>query len=212
MKKVFYELILTSILSLSCLVANAQQTYVGGSFNLSASNSHASNTGTLQSHFNFSVAPDFGWKFKENLAAGFRPTFGFLSMKTGSDQETRTTSVGLNPYVRYRVVEFHRFGLWAEADAHVSFRQEWNLYDRTTVSKTRTYSQGIDILPVLTYQLTNHISLETRLNICSFGLTSSHADSYDNSDLNSVSFGLNATSKDILGDLSDITIGFLYFF
>ena len=212
MKKVLFELILTTVLSLASLVANAQKPYVGGSFNLTASDSHTSNTGTLQNHFNIRVAPDFGWKFKENLAAGFRPTFGFLRMTSRSHQETRTTSVGLNPYVRYRVVEFHRFGLWAEADANLSFNQEWSLDDRTTVSKTRTYSQGIEALPVLTYQLTKHISLETRLNICSFGLTSSHADSYDNSDLNSVSFGLNATSKDILGDLSDITVGFLYFF
>lgn len=212
MKKVLFELILTSILSLTGLVANAQKPYVGGSFNLSASDSHFSNSGSYQNQFNFRVAPDFGWRLKENLAAGFRPTFGFLRMTTRGDQETRTVSVGLNPYVRYRVVEFNRFGLWAEADANVNFSQQWNLNDGTTISKTRTYSQGIDVLPVLTYQLTKHISLETRLNICSFGLASSHTDSYDNSYLHSVSFGLNATSKDILGDLGDITVGFLYFF
>ena len=212
MKKVLFELILTFALSLTGLVANAQKPYVGGSFNLSASDSHFSNSGPYQNHFDLRIAPDFGWKFKENLAAGFRPTFGFLRMTSRGNQETRTTSVGLNPYIRYRVLDFHRFGLWAEADANVNFSQQWNLNDGTTISKTRTSSQGIDVLPVLTYQLTKHISLETRLDICSFGLTSSQADSYDNSNLNSVSFGLNATSKDILGDLSDITVGFLYFF
>lgn len=212
MKKVLFELILTSVLSLTGLVANAQKPYVGGSFNLSASDSHLSNSGSFQNHFNVGVAPDFGWKFKENLAAGFRPTFGFLRMTSHGNQETRSTSVGLNPYIRYRVLDYHRFGLWAEADASVNFKQEWSLYDKTTVSKTRTYSQGLQALPVLTYQLTKHISLETRLNICSFGLTSSHAEYNDNSSSNSVSFGLNATSEDILGDLGDITVGFLYFF
>lgn len=212
MKKVLFELILTSLLSLTGLVANAQKPYVGGSFNLSASDSHLSNSGSFQNHFNVGVAPDFGWKFKENLAAGFRPTFGFLRMTSHGNQETRSTSVGLNPYIRYRVLDYHRFGLWAEADASVNFKQEWSLYDKTTVSKTRTYSQGLQALPVLTYQLTKHISLETRLNICSFGLTSSHAEYNDNSSSNSVSFGLNATSEDILGDLGDITVGFLYFF
>ena len=212
MKRVLFELILTSLLSLTGLVANAQKPYVGGSFNLSASDSRFSNSGSFQSHFNFGVAPDFGWKFKENLAAGFRPTFGFLRMTSAGNQETRSTSVGLNPYVRYRVLDFHRFGLWAEADANVNFKQEWSLYDKTTVSKTRTYSQGLQALPVLTYQLTKHISLETRLNICSFGLTSSHAEYNDNSTSSSVSFGLNATTEDILGDLGDITVGFLYFF
>lgn len=212
MKKVLFELILTSVLSLTGLVANAQKPYVGGSFNLSASDSHLSNSGSFQNHFNVCVAPDFGWKFKENLAAGFRPTFGFLRMTSHGNQETRSTSVGLNPYIRYRVLDYHRFGLWAEADASVNFKQEWSLYDKTTVSKTRTYSQGLQALPVLTYQLTKHISLETRLNICSFGLTSSHAEYNDNSSSSSVSFGLNATSEDILGDLGDITVGFLYFF
>ena len=212
MKKVLFELILTSLLSLTGLVANAQKPYVGGSFNLSASDSHLSNSGSFQNHFNLSVAPDFGWKFKENLAAGFRPTFGFLRMTSHGNQETRSTSVGLNPYIRYRVLDYHRFGLWAEADANVNFKQEWSLYDKTTVSKSRTVSQGLQALPVLTYQLTKHISLETRLNICSFGLTSSHAEYNDNSSSSSVSFGLNATSEDILGSLGDITVGFLYFF
>jgi hypothetical protein len=110
------------------------------------------------------------------------------------------------------VIDFHRFGLWAEADATLSFSQDWNRNRNETYSKTRTYSHGIQALPVLTYQLNGHISLETRLNIFSFGLTGAHADYYDGSDLNSVSFGLNATSKDILGDLGDITVGFLYFF
>ena len=211
MKKVIFELILTLGLSLTGLTAAAQKLYVGGSFGLSASDSRASNSGSLQNHFNFSVAPDFGWRFKENLAAGFRPTFAFLRMTTGH-QEIRSNSAGINPYVRYRVVDFHRFGLWAEADANVNFKQEWNLNDGMTVSKTRTYSQGIQALPVLTWQLNKHISLETRLNIFSFGLTSSHADYNDNSELNSVNFGLSATSKDILGDLGDITVGFLYSF
>lgn len=212
MKKVLFELILILGLSLTGLTAAAQKTlYVGGSFGLSASDSHYSRSGSLQSLFNLSVAPDFGWRFKENLSAGFRPTFGFLRMTTG-DQEIRSTSVGINPYVRYRVVGFHRFGLWAEADANMDFKQEWNLNDGMTISKTRTYSQGIQALPVLTWQLNKHISLETRLNIFSFGLTNSHAEYNDNAELNSVSFGLNATSKDIFGDLGDITVGFLYSF
>ena len=212
MKKVLFELILTLVLLLACLRGNAQSLYVGGSFSLAASDSYNSYSGSLQNAFNFSVAPDFGWEFKEKLAAGFRPTLNFLRMTTGGHQEIRTISVGLNPYVRYRVVDYHRFGLWAEADANLSFSQEWNLNDRTTINKTRMYNQGIQALPVLTYQFNRHISLETRLNICSFGLTSSHAEYNDNSSSSSVSFGLNATSEDILGDLGDITVGFLYFF
>ena len=46
----------------------------------------------------------------------------------------------------------------------------------------------------------------------SFSLSAGQADHYDNSELHSVSFGFDATSKDIFGDLSDITVGFLYHF
>ena len=109
MKKVLFELILTLVLPLACLRGNAQSLYVGGSFSLAASDSYNSYSGSLQNAFNFSVAPDFGWEFKEKLAAG-------------------------------------------------------------------------------------------------------QADHYDNSELHSVSFGFDATSKDIFGDLSDITVGFLYHF
>ena len=211
MKRVLIGLVCTFVFSLTSLKVNAQISYVGSSFSFSTASSYSMNTGSIQNHVDFSIAPDFGWDIKDNMAVGIRPALGF-SRITNGDQEVRNINVGINPYVRYRALDFHRFGLWAEADANVRFGQEWSLNRRETISKSRTYTYGIQILPVLTYDLTNHVSLETRLNIFSLGLTTSHIVYNDKTDYNSTSFGLRATTKDILGDLSGISIGFLYRF
>ena len=211
MKKVLTELIITFVLSLTCLQVNAQISYVGGSFRFSVSDSHSMKTGPLQNMVDFSVAPDFGWDLKDNLAVGLRPTFGFSRVTTG-DQEIRSINVGINPYVRYRMADFRRFGLWAEADAETRFSQEWSLNRNETISKSQTTSIGIQLLPVVTCQLNSHIALETRLNIFSLGMTGARIAYNDNTEASSFNFGLRATSKDIIGDLGDITIGFLYRF
>ena len=215
MKKVLYGLVFTLVLTLAGFRANAQVSYVGGSFGLSASDGHGvDHSGTVlngQNMFDFSVAPDFGWDLKDNLAVGVRPTLGFGRVTTGS-QGIRSFSLGVNPYGRYRVLDIRRFGLWAEADADLSFSQNRNLDGRVIISTVHTTGWEIQLLPVLTYRLSGHVSLETRLNIFSFGLAGAHVVNDGVSDYHSTSFRLKASSEDIVGDLGDITIGFLYRF
>ena len=71
----------------------------------------------------------------------------------------------------------------------------------------------MDLLPVLTYQLNRHISLETRLNLFSLYLKGMDSEnSTSGIRQHSFSGGLYATTKDSVGTLGEITIGFLYKF
>ena len=70
----------------------------------------------------------------------------------------------------------------------------------------------MEFVPVLTYQLNRRISLESRLNLVSLALMGSRSVYSDGQVNYSFSGGLSATTQDLLGTLSDITIGFLYKF
>ena len=123
-------------------------------------------------------------------------------------QRSSNFSVGINPYARYRLLAYQRFGLWAEADPELAFaqsRSETQGREGTSINRSTTYS--FDVVPVLTYQLNSHISLESRLNLFSFGL-----EGYHSNDQHILSWGLRATTKDVTSALDNISIGFLYKF
>ena len=72
---------------------------------------------------------------------------------------------------------------------------------------------GIGVRPLLTYNLTEHMSLYGAVNLFSLSLNGSstyHAESA--SWLNSLSFGLSGQSDDVVDSLSQISIGFVYCF
>ena len=196
---------------LFCSPNASAQSYIGGSFNFNGSNKSVAST-TLQGT-SVRAAPDFGWFIGDRWAVGIRPWIGFSQSSLKDDsQRSRNFSLGINPYARYRLLAHHRFGLWAEADPELAFsqsRSEARGQEGTSIIRSTTYS--LDVVPVLTYQLNSHISLESRLNLFSLGLEG-YRSVGGNNDQYSFSWGLRATTKDIVDSLGDITIGFLYKF
>ena len=192
---------------LFCSVNASAQSYIGGSFNLSGT------TSTTLASFSIRVAPDLGWLIGDKWAVGVRPwaRFGYATNYDGL--KSKSFSLGVNPYARYRMLGHRRFGLWAEADPEFGFTQSGNdARDQVRTSSSRTTTYGVELVPVLTFQLNRHISLESRLNLFSLSLEGNHSVFSDGSDQYTISGGLSATTKDLMDTLGDITIGFLYKF
>ena len=207
--------------SLFCFASNATaQNYIGGSFSMSNKVvSQVSSSSDRYNLFGFNVAPDFGRELGEKWAVGIRPTFLF-SRSALPNQANHVFSLGVNPYARYRLLTAKRFGLWAEASSYLNGRLSRTKSEDVAGSYSdefRYLDYGIQLLPVLTYQLGRHVSLETQLNVFSVAFNGSHSTSISH-DTNTTqtsgifTCGLNATSKDILGSLRDISLGFLYHF
>ena len=208
----YLEAILGMVAAFLFCSSNASaQSYVGGSFNLGGSHTSVAST-TLQGS-SVQVAPDFGWFIGDRWAVGIRPRIGFSQSSLKDDsQRSRNFSLGINPYARYRLLAHHRFGLWAEADPELAFSQSRSeVKDRDEMSNIRSMTYSLDVVPVLTYQLNSHISLESRLNLFSLGLEG-YRSVGGNNDQYSLTWGLRATTKDLMDTLGDITIGFLYKF
>lgn len=206
-------ILLALVASLLLCSGNASaQDYIGGSFNFQgssaetvSSNSHRSTATSIN------VSPDLGWFVGERWAVGIRPRIGFGNNSNG-DLQSKTISLGINPYARYQLLALNRFGLWGEADPDLNFTRRNQYSNGSRVSYDRSVSCGIDILPVLTYQLNRHISLESRLNIFSFGLREASTNASDDTKYSSFSCGLRAATQNIFGAIGDVTIGFLYKF
>ena len=194
-----------------CSTNASAQDYIGGSISFSNTTINLSTAGTSTNTFSFSIAPDLGWELGEKWAVGIRPTLGFSRSGDGS-LRTQKLSLGVNPYARYKVLAINRFGLLAEGNTALSFIQTSTGNGEEYSRKSKTTNYGIRILPVLTYQIGNHVSLETRLNIFSLSMFGYHNDDYDNPTNDSFACSLGASSEDIFGSLGDITVGFLYHF
>ena len=197
---------------LFCSPNASAQSYIGGSFNVGGSHKSVASK-TLQGNA-VQVAPDLGWFIGDRWAVGIRPRMGFSwsSLKDDS-QRSRNFSLGINPYARYQLLAHNRFGLWAEADPAITFLQSRSqTRDGVWSSNSHSTAYGVDLLPVLTYQLNRHISLETRLNLFSLAMVGSHTTRNDGVSYDTFSYGLSASTKDVTGTLGDISIGFLYKF
>ena len=199
---------------LLCAGNASAQDYIGGSFSFNGNSNKTtmSSTSYRTGGTVLSIAPDLGWFLGDKWAVGVRPWVGFGSNTDSDENLSKTFTLGVNPYARYQVLGHNRFGLWAEADPKIGYTQNKS-EDRehvwTSTSRATTY--GIELVPVLTYQLNSRISLESRLNLFSFSMMGSHTES-GSMEQNAFNCGLGASTKDVLGTLGDISIGFLYKF
>jgi hypothetical protein len=174
-KKVFIFLIV-SVLMLS--TGYAQQFFIGGSLgvrsNSTESTSALDNHSYSSSSFAFSIAPMAGYYFNDAFAMGLRVNLGgstgnsFIPnpniMSDVLKRKTTQTQWGIDAFSRYNVWELKKFTLSFEGSLRVS----------GVKSKTTTESQsdisghatlfGINVVPLLSYCLTNRWSIESQFN------------------------------------------------
>lgn len=186
---------LFTILAALCLcgtLANAQ-TYVGGSISFGVNTNDGSTASSL------SISPDFGRFMHDNLALGIRPVLGVSSAHSNG-----SLIVGATPYVQYRLFDYKRFGLWAEAALDFNWRRM-----ESPESVIHQTSLGLEALPVLSFDLWDHVRLYTRLEVFSAYLSSSYDDFTDRS---SFMAGLGVRANDVYSLIDGACIGFIYIF
>ena len=181
------------------------RSYMGGSFSI-AGYWNKDQGGSLGDMYSLSLSPEFGWLVGERWAVGFKPTVGFSSSSSGN---SRNFLLGISPYARYRFLELKKFGLWAEGNAN--FRYVGSSYDSGAGNYSLSY--GIGIRPLITYDLTENVSLYGAVNLFSLSLQGNSIYRTETASwFNSFSFGFSGQSEDVIDSLSQISIGFVYCF
>lgn len=214
MKKLF----LTVILTVATATFASSQLYIGGSLNLNTSGQNSKDfDGTDaqgQKTFGFGIAPRIGYYLNDNFSFGV--SIGIQYEKQTSVEPAdwnSSTNFNISPYARYAFFTYGKFKVNLEGGLGLAFGSN-NEKDQPSDEKFRNSNFNIFVVPVLTYDLTDRIALETSLNFCSLQFTSStrtHKSGEKKATNTTNSFGIGANTADVFS-LGDISVGFIYKF
>ena len=120
---------------LFCTLNASAQSYIGGSFSLGISTVERNQTTTTWSRStSFRLAPDVGWFIGDRWAVGIRPSVGFSSSINSDDVQSKSFSLGINPYARYRLLAHHRLNRRRARHREVAGRRNPNQRSTTWTS------------------------------------------------------------------------------
>lgn len=225
MKKVFLAVALIAATS----AVNAQL-FLGGSIGLNGT-SGSTKVGendkvSTQSAFDFSLNPTIGYNLTDKWIVGGTVAFGIGTTNDHANPvEVKTTAANwsINPFARYEVAKFNKFGVWVEGKLTVGGvaskdKTTTTIGTSTTVTTVKdpyTTILGINFTPMMTYNISDNWQLTTALNFLGVGFNSAIATQTVN-DVKTVgvvnSYGLNLNTDNVFGTLGGITIGAVYYF
>ena len=222
------KLMILSAMALVSLNLSAQ-IYVGGGlgvdFNGKTTNTTSvagtAVTTTTPGNFSVSLKPNVGYILSDKLSAGARlgielgPNWKNDDLKTAHSE----FAVGINPYARYNVFSFGKFGIAAEGGLSFVLDKETDVNDlmgKTVKDFNTGTTLSVYVKPVLTYALDDHFTLEADLNFCNlaFNMTNSKQTNSEDSDYAKQAgstFALGADSSNVF-NLGVLNVGFTYKF
>lgn len=220
MKKIFITIALALVTATVC---NAQF-FVGA--NLGVSSHSAKNeidggeTVKSPSSFGLNIAPKFGYYFNPKFAVGLSGSFGMID-STIYTSPTKTTDKyytwSVSPFVRYAFLQFGKFSLLAETNVYVAGSSS-KYKAELSVDGPSSIGYGVNVAPILSFDISKKFSLETKLNFLK--LSYSYSKTKTPAEISSTGteqnykqsgFDFGANTNDIL-NVGDVTIGAIYKF
>ena len=206
------KVFLIAFCSFAFISLNAQ-VFVGGSAGFNTSNNKLEgSTARESSSYNLNLRPNAGKFLSEKLAIGLALDISLTGSKTDLNTETITKSsgIGVNPFLRYYAIKWNKFSVFGQGNIGVEFSNSSVKSGGTTSDGPKQTSTYLDIFPGLAYDISEKLSLETSLNILSFGysyVTSKQGTFKDRGS----NFHVGAGLSNIVS-LNAITIGAIYKF
>ena len=158
------------------------QVYVGGSLGFNTSGGKFETTGApavdLPSTSSFHFSPRVGYYLDDNLSAGLMIGFGSDSRKDmvpgsgGSnlvEEKISTSSWSFAAFGRYKAWELKDFSLLLEGSLGVGGGTVDKVKGPTNHDGDKAFRFGLNVVPVLSYSITDKLSVEGQLNFLSFG-------------------------------------------
>ena len=186
------RIIVACLLAFITVSANAQF-HLGGQFSINFANEHTDySSGAIDNKehaYLVNLRPKVYWNIGEKMQVGGRIGFAFGRMATGlvydekkSDSEKTVIEVNraigwsVSPFFGYKLLNWKKVGVWAEANAFVG--QYYNVNKPQTGSKewSNQMEYGFQILPVVNIDLTEKLALQLHLGFISLGWYGTRAD------------------------------------
>lgn len=214
MKKI--ALIATAMMAFATM-ANAQL-YVGGSLGINNNNSKEIDNGKTElnpSSTSIGISPEVGFFLSDNFAVGayINTNFTFNNNRdTATVVKTNTTSWGITPYARWYAIQSDKFGVFLEGQLFFMHQGGKTKAGGVTADAPKTNSFGLQIVPGLSYNLTDNLQLQMRLDVLGANFTHTTTTSPDGKHKDiSNDCGLNFNSRNALR-LATVQVGFIYKF
>ena len=188
MKKLFITLAFVA----AAFFAQAQL-FVGGSLGYTNTKDPLHNIATKITKI--SVLPTVGYMFADNMGVGV--DFGMNYTKEEANKDIKTTEYVVCPYFRYVFAEIDNFKFYGDLKADLRFGKEKQ--DGTPDKDLNTY--GFGVVPGMSYNLTDNISMVATLNVLRLGYTQTKEGDDKQKEFG---FGVNENTP--------LNIGFVYTF
>jgi hypothetical protein len=206
-KKQMKKILLVVGLLCAAMIGNAQ-VFIGGGIGFGTSSQKNGDGDKISTETQFGFSPEIGFSLTEKFDIGISGVIGTGKEKVwpvpGGNivNETEETAWGVAPFVRYSFAEFGNFEILGRADIGFAGTKEGDY---------TTFGFGINVVPVLAYNVSDNVQLLTQLNFLGLGFNNV-TQKYDGEKTgSSMDFGLNIDSKNVF-TLGNIQVGFIYKF
>jgi hypothetical protein len=209
-----YRICLIVLVSLFAISLKGQ-VFVGGNFGFNSASNKSQDGATItykDSNYRFSLSPFGGIFLSEKFALGIELDLSLNGSKAGVNivSSTKSSSVGLSPFVRYYVIKWNNLSLFGQGNIGAEFTWGSLKTGGATDNSPKNTRLYFSVYPGLAYDITDKISLQTSINVLSLGFT--HTTSKDDTEKHvSSSFNFGAGLGNIVS-LNTITIGAIYKF
>ena len=170
MKKVYLAMIFAAMTAVS---AQAQY-FAGGMLGVDYSdskNTYGTTSYNRPSSLSFELSPMLGYYLSDNLGAGVMINIGMSTENDRADNPTKDTSFewGFGPFLRYTVLSRGDFSILMQGGMGIFGSSSKYVYGTTTNKGPSSFGFDIGVMPLLSYSLTERISLEVSSNLARFG-------------------------------------------
>ena len=173
MKKIFFSVLFACMMA----VCAQAQVFIGGSLGVDYqadkyTRGSVSANGDAFTAFEFS--PMVGFEVSDKLAIGAQINFGFFSMNDRDDKPTKNnaTLIGFAPFVRNTFVSVGNLSLLLETSIGINSVTTKSTHESISVDGPTALIFGLNAVPVLSYSLTDRLSVEMRTNLLRLSLGS----------------------------------------
>ena len=185
MKKSLLALLFAVALAVPALAENM---WIGGNFGYE--NTSPKEGDSVSSYY---IVPEFGYSIDEKLDIGIDLGYSYKEGESIDIGEVtivdKTTTIGISPFIRYKMFEIGDFAFLAKA----SIYYESEKYDEADVT-VNTY--GLKVVPVVTYSINETWSIGATLDFAEFVFENSKCDDTDDE---TTYFGLKGNSGSLIG-------------
>ncbi len=202
------------LFSVFCIGLNAQ-VFIGGNFGFNISDDKTNDGGATinkSSNYSLSLSPKIGKFLSEKTAIGFALNISLSGNTAGVNPETisKSSSLGGSLFLRYYAIKWNKFSVFGQGNIGLTFSNSSTKSGGSTTNGPKATNVYLTFYPGLSYDLNDKLSLETTLNILSFGYiyVTNKADTYTD---NTSSFNIGAGLGNIVS-IGAITVGAIYKF